>query len=145
MTLVLAFATTLGSTDTSPLPVTVAANNVTHVIDPLFMGCHSDSGFAHTQRNFYSQMIYGESFEFNTSSSWNYKPNRYDTHPTAAEIKWNTFNSPGAKGTVSYDASEQHHGYSSLHIVRSAAKHALDSGVTVVGATNRGIGNEGLF
>ena len=30
------------------------------------------SGFAHTERNFYSQMIYGESFEFGNQSSWHY-------------------------------------------------------------------------
>ena len=35
-------------------------------------GCHSDSGFAHTERNFYAQMIYGESFEFGNQSSWHY-------------------------------------------------------------------------
>ena len=43
-------------------------------------GCHSDSGFAHTERNFYAQMIYGESFEFGNQSSWHYiYPHWYDT------------------------------------------------------------------
>ena len=37
--------------------VTVNTSKTTHQVDPMFMGCHSDSGFAHTERNFYSQMI----------------------------------------------------------------------------------------
>jgi hypothetical protein len=32
-------------------------------INPLYMGCHSDSGFVHQVRGFSSQMIFGESFE----------------------------------------------------------------------------------
>ena len=38
------------------------------------MGCHSDSGFAHTERNFYSQMIFDASFEddahISSQSGW---------------------------------------------------------------------------
>jgi hypothetical protein len=37
--------------------------NRTHQINPLFMGCHSDSGYTHQPRGFYSQMVFGESFE----------------------------------------------------------------------------------
>ena len=32
-------------------------------INPLFNGCHSDSGFTHQPRGLYAQMILGESFE----------------------------------------------------------------------------------
>ena len=34
-----------------------------HRINPLYVGCHSDSGFTHQVTGFSSQMIEGESFE----------------------------------------------------------------------------------
>ena len=39
--------------------------NATHPVSPLYLGCHSDSGFAHQPRGFYAQMVVGESFEQN--------------------------------------------------------------------------------
>ena len=46
-----------------PTTVTVDPANRTHQINLLFMGCHSDSGYTHQPRGFYSQMVFGESFE----------------------------------------------------------------------------------
>eukprot|EP01048_Picozoa_sp_COSAG05_P004984 COSAG05_NODE_285_length_12188_cov_539.399537_7_plen_389_part_00 len=45
-----------------PVELTIEPNTVTHEINPLAMGCHSDSGYAHQARGFYSQMIVGDSF-----------------------------------------------------------------------------------
>jgi hypothetical protein len=104
-------------------------------------GCHSDSGFAHTERNFYAQMIYGESFEFGNQSSWHYIYPAWDPSPTAATLgglKWNSAVDATAKATIGYDQAEAHHGYASL-------KLDYTSGSGTAGVTNRGIGNEGLF
>jgi hypothetical protein len=43
--------------------VTVDPGKVTHTPNPLHLGCHSDSGYTHQPRGFYSQLIIGESFE----------------------------------------------------------------------------------
>jgi hypothetical protein len=48
-----------------PETVTVRLGDVTHVISPLVLGCHSDSGYAHAARGFYSQMVVGDSFTAN--------------------------------------------------------------------------------
>lgn len=36
---------------------------VSHHVNPMHMGCHEDSGYAHNARGFYSELIYGSSFE----------------------------------------------------------------------------------
>ena len=51
------------SAGVAAITVTVDPSHVTHDINPLFMGCHSDSGYAHEPRALYSQMIFGASFE----------------------------------------------------------------------------------
>ena len=43
--------------------VRVDATQPTHTVNPLYMGCHSDSGFGQQVRSFYSNLLYGESFE----------------------------------------------------------------------------------
>lgn len=135
-------ATALSSQQFPPTKVTVNLSRVTHQLDPMWMGCHSDSGFAHTERGFYSQMIYGESFEFGNQSSWHYIHPLWDAVPTASTsggLRWNSLVMPSsARGVVGFDKSEAHHGYASLSL-SSGSKGAF------VGATNRGIGNEGLY
>lgn len=86
-----------------PIAVHVNTSGATHTINPLFLGCHTDLGFAHEQLGFYSQMIYGESFEFGLNSSWDYKPNSYDKVPAAATpggLRWNRI---GTTGAVTFD------------------------------------------
>ena len=54
----------VGLADAAPsASVTIHASTVTHTINPLFLGCHSDSGFAHQPRGLYAQMVVGASFE----------------------------------------------------------------------------------
>jgi alpha-L-arabinofuranosidase len=123
--------------------VNVDASKVTHQLNPLHMGCHSDSGFAHQPRGFYSQLLYGESFEFGNASSWDYKSSIdwYDYHPTAIDIKWNTLMTEQAAGSIRYDSGVfAHHGYTSLR-----AEYSTEGKGGIVAATNRGIGNEGLY
>ena len=43
--------------------VTVDAGNVTHMVRSGMRGCHTDLGYDHQIYGFYSQQIYGESFE----------------------------------------------------------------------------------
>jgi hypothetical protein len=49
--------------------VVVDPTNVTHLVNPLMMGCHSDSGYGHQVRGLYAQLIVGESFEGLSASS----------------------------------------------------------------------------
>ena len=44
----------------APIHIDVDPTNVTHTVNPLFMGCHSDSGYTHQPRGFFAQMILGE-------------------------------------------------------------------------------------
>jgi hypothetical protein len=83
----------------------------------------------------------GESFEFGNQSSWHYIYPRWDEFPTAATaggLRWNPVVDRTAKATIGYDQAEAHHGYASLKILYSG-------GSGVAAASNRGIGNEGLF
>ena len=55
----------------------VVDGSQTHPVSPLYLGCHSDSGFVHQPRGFYAQMVVGESFEQNMEgicdpSCWTY-------------------------------------------------------------------------
>jgi alpha-galactosidase len=123
--------------------VSVDASKVTHQLNPLHMGCHSDSGFAHQPRGFYSQLLYGESFEFGNASSYDYQSSIdwFDHHPTAIDIKWNTLMTQQAAGSIRFDSGVfAHHGFTSLRAEYSTA--GKGGGVF---ATNRGIGNEGLY
>ena len=55
---------TFGSPPSPPtLSVTADAGQRLHAANPLYMGCHSDSGFVHQVRGWSSQMVFGESFE----------------------------------------------------------------------------------
>ena len=48
-----------------------------HAVSPLYLGCHSDSGYVHQPRGLHAQMVTGESFEQNIEgvcnpSCWTY-------------------------------------------------------------------------
>jgi hypothetical protein len=99
-------------------------NTVSHLINPLIMGCHSDSGYAHEPRALYSQMIFGASFEA--------------CKDCAAHGAWpNQVVSPGVEATLSLDQDETFNGGQSQKII-------FASGTGRAGIANRGLGNEGL-
>lgn len=50
--------------DPPPPIINVDASAMTHTIPRLYLGCHSDSGYSHQTRGFYSQLIFGEVFEY---------------------------------------------------------------------------------
>eukprot|EP00048_Salpingoeca_helianthica_P022073 m.16259 g.16259 ORF g.16259 m.16259 type:complete len:806 (-) comp6848_c0_seq2:62-2479(-) len=89
------------------------ADTVTHELNRLHMGCHSDSGYTHQPRGFYSQMVFGEVFEFGV---W---PNRV-----------------GTGGTVELDAGLPFNGHPSLHIVQALPQSL---GVANRGLGNEGL------
>jgi hypothetical protein len=51
--------------ESPPLPLPLAYNSARSAaqVNPLFNGCHSDSGYTHQPRGLYAQMVLGESFE----------------------------------------------------------------------------------
>ena len=100
-------------------------------VNPLIMGCHSDSGFGMQPFGFESQMIVGASFEANRSK---FVPlDRGDTG-NPLNVSWNHQHDGAA--TIGLDQANPFHGRASMGI-------ALDSG-TFAAVTNRGMGNEGL-
>ena len=107
--------------------VVVAGANRTHTINKLFMGCHTDPGFANEPRGFYSQLIYGEAFE---------------AAPASAPSQWNNVSAGGASGASALDAATPFgaNGIPSMRISLAAA----GGGSGLVGVSNRGMGNEGL-
>jgi len=51
-------------------PVYEIGFGLTYSAWTMFMGCHSDSGFGHQVRSFYSNLLFGESFEPGAPGSW---------------------------------------------------------------------------
>ncbi len=95
-----------------------------HPMNTWFMGCHSDPGYTQEPRGWYSQLVYGESFEQGTTSVF----------------AWNPIVT-GATATVQLDSGEQ-----SMNPNRPVPSLLIDytSGSGVAGWSNRGIGNEGM-
>jgi hypothetical protein len=106
--------------------VYVDATTVTHRLNPLHLGCHSDSGYVHQTRGFSSQMVLGESFEG-------------DHYPLAS---WSTVASAGASGSATPDQATRFHGMQSE---RLALTSAGADGKGIFGLANRGLGGEGLY
>jgi hypothetical protein len=130
----------------------------THPVSPLYLGCHSDSGFVHQPRGFYAQMVVGESFEQNIEGVCD---------PTC----WTYFKDPDVQASVALSDSPKF-SMESNHSVRKKfadcfhGQHCLS--VTIqnkpatpstpgnpgqpgspiyhggAGARNRGLGNEGF-
>lgn len=105
-----------------PAAVTVHAGQATHEVNPLYMGCHSDTGYTHQARGFSSQLLFGESFE---------------AAPGESHTWQQTLLPSTAKATVEL-ASGGFHGQTALHVA-----YASGTGLAALG--NRGIGNEGLY
>eukprot|EP01050_Picozoa_sp_SAG11_P015240 SAG11_NODE_1954_length_4006_cov_1.667093_2_plen_222_part_00 len=105
--------------------VTVNIGRATHRLNELTMGCHLDLGFVHEQRNYFSQMIYGESVEVGSQSSYSYTTPTYDSHPSAALIRWNNYSTQpiGSQSLAGYARSEASHGYASLQVEHTFAHY----------------------
>lgn len=110
----------------SSASVYVDASAVTHRLNHLHLGCHSDSGYVHQTRGFSSQMVLGESFEGDHYSL----------------DSWSTLASAGASGSATPDQTTRFHGMQSK---RLALTSAGPDGKGVFGLANRGLGGEGLF
>ena len=117
----------------TPVTVSVDTTKISGAkVNPMWFGCHMDLGFAHPARGLYAQMLYGESFEFGHNSTWSYQPEHGGrTDPDAAALSGIIWNK---NGSASFDMEYAHHGYVSLHAAKAGD-----------GASNRGMGNEGLF
>ena len=108
-----------------PVAYTVTTGSPpTHTLSPLSMGCHSDSGFSHEPRGFYSQLIVGDSFGEN-----NY----------TIDGAWKAYTKGG---TIERDASPDaiFHGVASRKLTMTK-----DSGSDRVALANRGLGSAGMF
>eukprot|EP00055_Hartaetosiga_balthica_P017725 m.122044 g.122044 ORF g.122044 m.122044 type:complete len:822 (+) comp9387_c1_seq3:100-2565(+) len=104
-----------------PTSISLNPTSITHGIDPLFMGCHSDTGFVHQGRGFFSQLVFGESFEDLSKFEDSY---------------WILSNNSEGSATITAGGM---HGQSMLQVKR------ITAGSSMVGAFNKGLGNEGFF
>ena len=98
-------------------------------VNPLVMGCHTDSGFAAEPFGFESQMVVGESFEVRGGA------HVVDPSAPPTNISWNHVFDGAA--TFSFDAATPFHGNASQRIAMASGTHAA--------VTNRGLNNEGLL
>jgi len=112
--------------------VVVHGANRTHAINRRFMGCHTDPGFANEPRGFYSQLIYGEAFE---------------AAPAGAPSVWNNVTAGGAAGSAGLDAATPFgaNAVPSMRLAVASPGGGGGGGGGLVGVSNRGVGNEGLF
>ncbi len=127
------------------ITIGVASDAPTHRINPLFLGCHSDSGFVHQVRGFHSQLLFGESFE---------EPQPNVTYGASSNA-WNFSASPGVRATsrlLTDTIAPAMHGASSRTLEVSdpgASVEDSDSAAakpTMLAALrNRGLANEGLY
>jgi len=115
---------------------TVHADRGSWNANPMFMGCHSDSGYTHQPRGFYSQLIFGESFEKTL-------PQHGSGDPSFGN-PWTAVGSGDSRTKVALDDTTSFfHGNYSLGLkAQKDIDHPLDT--VFAGAVNRGIGNEGL-
>jgi hypothetical protein len=122
----------LGTSPKATTTVNIELPESAAQVNPLVMGCHSDSGFAMEPFGFESNMIVGASFGVNRSA---FVP--LDTGDTGQPINttWNTFHS--GRASFGLDATDPFHGQASM-------KLELALGGSYAAVSNRGMGNEGL-
>jgi len=111
-----------------PAPATVTidvASGPDHKMNDWFMGCHTDPGYTQEPRGWYSQLVYGESFEQGTTKVF----------------AWNDITSSNVVATVQLDSNVN---VNPNRIVPSLSI-TYTSGNGVAGWANRGIGNEGMY
>jgi hypothetical protein len=104
-----------------PPSVTISATNVTHTINPRMFGCHVDPGYTQQPTFWFSQMVYGESFEVGTMKV----------------PSWVQQVDAGVTATIALDAGAQFNGRPSMAFTYTA-------GSGVAGLANRGMGAEGM-
>ena len=107
----------------APAAAKVDATARTHAVSKHYLGCHSDSGYTHQARGFYSQMVFDGSFE--------------DTSAIASQSAWSDKIPATATATIAPDPDAPLNGLASRKI-------AYTAGTGAVGLANRGLGNEGL-
>ena len=84
-----------------------------HEASPLVLGCHSDSGYTHQPRGFYSQMIVGASFE--TAINGIVNPAALEaSHGAPQPIYWNHLVLGNAIGHARLSNATQFHGESPM-------------------------------
>ena len=98
----------------------------THIVNPLFFGCHSDSGYGHQVRGLYSQLVWGESFEIGG-----------DVDSGASNGWTSVFRD---QGQVELDRTQARHGWASKRLTVTKAQ-----GHGGVGVANLGLGSEGIY
>ena len=120
------------------IEITIDASHVLHEANPMYMGCHSDSGFVHEVTGWSSQMLFGEMFER--------PPNT--TTPGQSSYAWQHVvdKALGSRATIATDpaqnfsVSETSAGWPSQRISVAAGPAGGAAGLA-----NRGLGNEGLY
>ena len=106
-------------------------------MNPMYMGCHSDSGFVHEVTGWTSQMLFGESFERPQAA----------TRTGQSSYAWqHVIDSAVAdRATVALDATRNFSGWPSMSISLKASNATAGVSAGVAGVGNRGLGNEGLY
>lgn len=114
------FAAALASA-ASAASISIDATSVIATVNPLVYGCHSDLGYAHAGRGFYSQMVYGEIFE-----------------PTPLKVSaWTDVQTGTATGGAHLDSTLLFNNNPTLAI-------NFTGGAGTIGRANRGLGNAGV-
>ena len=121
------------STEDADIKVDIDPTNVTHSVNPLYMGCHLDLGYSHQPQALFSQMVYSASYELGDPTQ------KWDPVKTPNGIGWVPFaETADVKGNMTFDASTTLTNHSTLHLTKT------DTGTGVYGVANRGLGHEGL-
>jgi alpha-L-arabinofuranosidase len=125
------FISLISGSRADTLNIHIDTKTPTHDVSPLYMGCHSDSGFVHEVRGWSSQMIFGESFE---------DPQKVTPKapPGQSSYAWQEVISPKTVANISSDAVNVFAGQASQRI-------SITSGSGTAGLANRGLGNEGFY
>ena len=117
-----ALLSVLASSVSAAPAITINAASVLSTVNPLVYGCHSDLGYAHAGRGFYSQMVYGEIFE-----------------ETPLKVSsWSDVITGTATGGTFLDSALAFNGNPTLSITFNG------TGTGTVGRANRGLGNAGM-
>ena len=130
-------------------------------MNPLYMGCHSDSGFVHEVTGWSSQMLFGEMFEAppNTTKSGqsSYAWQWVKDAPTPAgsvrdvdivldpNTKFSNRTSMKISLKISAERTTPNDGTIDATTMDSLNAVHLPNGPNAVGIANRGLGNEGLY